>query len=251
MAINGATGPANAGGGISQAQVDAVLSAIDRSFVEVLRARFGGGIDSVMLQGSQVQEQRLRAAPAGVPATLLVELRLLERTEAGESRGPSGFGQLFHGLSTIIGHVTMTPLPGGSGMEATVVTEVFDDQDSASQLSHATLPTGVLLREMPPYLPGATGGNRIDVVRSQAGQVGSALSNRQAQRGWQPQPGRTRTNRGGGLGSNGRAAAPPTALPCPVAALLLRRLGTALTADAAIGANLDRVTLGLENGDAG
>ena len=227
----------------------AVLSAIDRSFIEVLGARFGGGIDALIVQGSQVLQQRLRSAPAGVLSMLLVELRI-QNSQAGQSDELSGFSHLFHGLSTIIGHVTMQRTPSGSGMEARIVTEVFDDRDSARHLSHATLPTGVLLREPPPALPGALGGNRIEVVRSQAGQAGSALSDRQAQRGWQPQPGRTRINRGGGLGSNGRAAAPPTTLPCPVAGLLLRRLGTALAADESIGASLDRVTLGLENGDA-
>ena len=218
--------------------------------MDVARARFGGGIESVMLQGDDVRGVRLRAAPAGVSTTLLIELRLLQRSESAQMQGRSGFGTLFHGLSTIIGHVTMPVGSNGRGMETKVVTEVFDDQDSATQMTHATLPTGVLFREQPPYLASAIGGKRIDVVRSQVCQADSARSDRQGQRGWQPQPGRTRTNRGGGLGSNGRAAAPPTSLPCPIAAILLRRLGEALLKDAAVGSAFDRLTLGLENGDA-
>ncbi len=251
MAGSGVAGPAQAGSdGVPQAQVSAVLDALDRAFTDTIHARYGGGIRSVFLKGARVQEESLRAAPAGINGHLMLELHLLEEGPNGAASSPTGFGRLFHGLSTVIGTLDMTGGPSGRTAQVRVVTEVFDDQDSGDRVADATIQHGVLLTEKPPYLAGAMGAGCIFVARSQAGLNDSAKADRQSQRGWMAHPERTRSNRGGGLGSNGHRRAPQVSLPVPVASRLLRRIGDRLVGHSEIGPALARVVVGLEDGDA-
>ncbi len=251
MAGNGNAGPAQAGAeGITQAQVGAVLDALDRAFADVVHARYGGGIQSVFLRGARVQEQTLRADPPGIPGHLLLELHLLTQGEGGAASSPTGFGQLFHGLSTVIGTLDMTGGPDQRAAHVKVVTEVFDDQDGGDRVADATIHHGILLKEAPPYLSGSMGAHSITVARSQGALSEGAKAGRQSQRGWMAHPERMRSNRGGGLGSNGHRRAPPVGLAVPVATRLLRRIGDRLVEHGEIGAALHRVVVGLENGDA-
>ena len=234
---------------VPQDQVNGLLSAIDQAFTDVVHARYGGGIHSVLLRGDRVQEQRLRAAPVSMTAYLLLELHLREHDEAGATASPSGFGRLFQGLSTMIGDVTMAEAPDSGAATIHVITEVFDQQDGAERLAGAILPTGVALEEGSPYLSGPTGPKAIRVVRSAAGQAEGDKLARLHQRGWLAQPKRLRGNRGGGLGNNGHRRATPSNLSCSVAADLLRRLGDRLAKAGEIGGDLEKIVVGLELGD--
>ena len=219
--------------------LDTVLAdAVDRAFIATVHGRFGGGVSATVMSGGRDQPHVLRAPAAGATGRLFIELQL---AEAGLNLpSPSGFGAMSNGLSRVIGHVTMRPAPGGRMMDVKVVTEMFDDADGAARMSGVAHATGVLLHETDP--------GRIDVLRSPAAQQQRGLSQRQAQRGWLPQPGRTRLNRGGGLGSNGRVTAPLSQLALPVAATLLRRVAERLAE--AVGDSFERVVIGLERDDA-
>ena len=252
MAQGSFPGSAAAGsGGVPQALVAAVTAALDRAFIDTVHARYGGAMSAMVVGDGAAQEQLLRASPANVTGRLLLELHLLDEDGGGAAPNPGGFSNLFQGLSRIIGHVTMQPAPGGRMMDVKVVTELFDDQDGAARVSETAHATGVLLQERPPHLAGGQDVARIDVVRSPADQQQRGLSQRQGQRGWLPHPERTRGNRGGGLGVNGRVTAPPSQLSLPVSATLLRRLAERLVQAKEIGDRLERVVVGLEHGDAG
>ncbi len=226
-------------GGLTAEERESLLGRLDDSFEAVFFARYGGAVHMVLARGGMFKpDEVLRVAGNGRPGALRLEIHLRGEGPTGSPPEP---GQAAGTMAISIGTISLADDPEAGLDDVHVLTEIFDEYDPNGHAEVLPSHEGLGLSAPDPFAAGQMPGRGLVVVRPTPGDPPPA-----GRRGWQPAGERIRTSRGGGLGNNGHARSPVSAVPRATAATLLSVFGKALSGTTPFDRAVDRVVLSVD-----